>query len=82
LLAGKWQQSDVTGLFNSLGYDTLMFRAGAGLTARADIAIFGDIFSEKVCLFIVNGQGFICTELTKFGLGKEAAFASLLLSIV
>jgi len=82
LFASKWQQSDVTGLFYGLGDNTLMFRARAGLAAWADIAFLGYIFSEKVGLFIVNRQSFICAELTKFGLGKEAAFAALLLSIV
>src|SRR5262245_24423324 len=78
LLAGERNQSDVAGLFNSLSYHALMFCACASLAAGADVAFFGNIFSEKVGLFVVNGQGFICAELTKFGLGKKAAVATLL----
>ena len=51
-----------------------MSGAGAGLAARADLAIFGDVLPKQVRLFIVNRQGFICTELTKFWFRKEAAF--------
>jgi hypothetical protein len=59
-----------------------MFGTRAGLAAWADVAFFGNIFSEKVGLFIVNCQSLICAELTKFGLGKEAAVTALLLSII
>jgi len=82
LLAGKRHESNVPCLFHGLGYYPLMFGARAGLAAWADIAFFGNIFSEKVSLFIVNCQSLICAELTKFGLGKEAAVAALLLSII
>ena len=76
LLAGERQQGNVPGLFHCLGHNTLVFCAGAGLAAWADVALFGNILSEKVGLFVVNGQGLICTKLTKFGLGKEAAVAA------
>jgi len=66
----------VTRLFHSLGYDALMLRAGTGLAARADAAFVGNLLSKQVGLFIVNCQGFVCAELTKFGLGKEAAVAA------
>ena len=76
LLAGERQQGNMPGLFHGLGHNTLVFCARAGLAAWADVAFFGDILSEKVGLFVVDGQGFICTKLTKFGLGKEAAVAA------
>ena len=76
LLAGERNQGDVTGLFNSLRYHTLVFGARASLPARADVAFFGNIFSEKVGLFVVNCQGFVCAELTEFRLGKETAIAA------
>jgi hypothetical protein len=69
-------------LFHSLSYNPLMFCTRASLAARADVAFFSNIFSEKVGLFVVNCQGFICAELTKFGLGKKAAVTALLLSII
>ena len=64
----------MAGLFDSSGYRALMSGAGAGLAARTDRAIFGHVFPQQICLFVVNRQSFICTELTKFRLGKEAAF--------
>ena len=76
LLASERQQGNMPGLFHGLGYNTLVFRARAGLAAWADVAFFGDILSEKVGLLVVNDQRFICTKLTKFRLGKEAAIAA------
>ena len=49
---------------------------GAGLAAWADLAIFSDVLPKQICLFIVNRQRLICTELTNFWLRKEAAFAA------
>ena len=66
----------MTRLFDSLGYNALMFSACTGLAAWADVAFFSNILSEKVGLFVVNCQRFVCAELTKFGLGKEAAVAA------
>jgi hypothetical protein len=63
-------------LFHSLGYNPLMFCTRASLAARADVAFFSDVFSEKVGLFVVNRQGFIRAELTELGLGKETAVAA------
>jgi hypothetical protein len=80
--AGKRQQGDLAGLFHGTGDDALMFGACTGLATRADVAFISYVFSEKVSLFIVNNQCFICTELAEFGLGKEAAFATPLLSFV
>jgi len=82
LLAGEGHQGNVARLFDGLGYYTLMFCARAGLAPWADVAFLGNIFSEKVGLLVVNRQSFICAELTKFGLGKEAAFTASLLAIV
>ncbi len=71
------EQGNLTCLLDGGSYHTLMAGARAGLAAWADLAIFRDIAAEQVCLLIVNGQGLICTELTKFGLRKEAAVATL-----
>ena len=57
-------------------HGSLMSCAGAGLAAWADLAVFSDIFPEQVSFFVVNHEGLICTKLTKFGLGKEAAFSA------
>src|SRR5262245_37402744 len=75
--ASKGKQCDLTGLLYCASNHALMFGAGARLAARADVTFISDIFSEKVSLFIVDGQGLICTELAELGLGKEAAFATL-----
>jgi hypothetical protein len=81
LPAGVRQQGDMTSLLDGLGNYTLVFCARASLAAWANIAFFGDVFAEKVSFLIVNGEGLICTELTKLGLGKEATFAAALLPI-
>jgi hypothetical protein len=54
--------------------------ACAGLAARANLAIFGDVAAEQVRLFVVNGQRLVGAELTEFGLGEEAAVAATFLS--
>jgi hypothetical protein len=72
--AGEWQKRNMAGLLYRCGHGSLVSRAGAGLAAWTDRAIFGDILAQQICLFVVNCQSFICTELTKFRLGKEAAF--------
>src|SRR5512138_756945 len=64
------------GLFDCCGDRTLVPGAGARLAARADLAIFGDVLAQQVGLFVIDHQGLICTKLTEFGLGKEAAFAA------
>jgi hypothetical protein len=63
----------MTCLFHSRCHGTLVPGAGAGLAARADLAIFGDVLPKQVCLFVVDHQRLICTELTKFWFRKEAA---------
>lgn len=62
----------MTRLFYGCSHSSLVPGAGARLAARANLSIFRDILPKDVCLFIVDAQGFICAELTKFGLGKEA----------
>jgi len=76
LLAGERDQGDMSRLFHSLGYNPLMFCTRASLAARADIAFFSNRFSEKVGLFVINCQGFICAELAELRLGKETAIAA------
>jgi len=78
LFAGERDQGDMSRLFHSLSYNPLMFCTRACLAARADVAFFSYVFSEKVGLFVVNCQGLICAELTELGLGKETAVAALL----
>jgi hypothetical protein len=68
----------MTRLFHSLSYYPLMFCTRTGLAARADVAFFGNVFSEKVGLLVVNCQGLVCAELTELGLRKEAAVTALL----
>ena len=70
------EQGDMTRLLHCRSYNTLVSCAGAGLAAWADLAVFSDIFPEQVCFFVVNYEGLICTKLTKFGLGKEAALSA------
>lgn len=72
--ACEGEQGNVTGLFDCRGDDALVPCAGACLAARSDFAVLSDVLPEQVCFFVVNRQGLICAELTKFGLGKEAAF--------
>ena len=68
----------MTRLLYSRRDHALMFCARASLAARADVAFFSNIFSEKVGLFIINCQGLVCAELAELGLGKETAVAALL----
>jgi len=70
------EQGDVTGLFYGCRYHALVFCARAGLAARADLAIFGDVLPEKIGFFIVNRQCLVCAKLTEFWLRKEAALTS------
>ena len=74
--ADEGEQGDLTSLLDCGGYDTLVTCACTRLATRADLAIFGDVAAEQVRLFIVNCQGFICTELAEFGLRKEAAISA------
>ena len=74
--AYEGEQGNVPGLLDRGGYRSLMTRARTGLSARADLTIFGDVFPKHICFLIVNCQGFICTELTEFGLCEEAALAA------
>src|SRR6266545_567223 len=74
--ACEWQNGNMARLFYCSGHSSLVSGAGAGLTARTDRAIFGHILPKQICLFVVNCQRFICAELTKFRLGKEAAFTT------
>src|SRR5437867_10596391 len=74
--ARERQQGNMACLFDGRGHRALMSCAGAGLSARADLTIFGDVFPKQICLFIVNRQSLICTELTKFRFGKEAALTA------
>ena len=78
--AYKGEQGNLTSLLDRRSHHALMTGARAGLAAWADLAIFCDVASKQVCLLVVNGQRFVCAELTKFGLGKEAAFAATFLS--
>src|SRR6266498_1136374 len=74
--ADEGKQSNVTSLLNRRSYDALMTCACTSLAARADLAIFRNIFSKQICFLVVNRQSFICAKLTKFGLCKEATFAA------
>src|SRR5687768_5073358 len=72
----KGKQGNMTGLLHSSRHSALVSCTGSCLTARTDLAVFRNVFPQYVCLLIVNCEGLICTELTKFGLGKEAAFTA------
>jgi hypothetical protein len=64
----------MAGLFDGGRDGTLVSGAGAGLAARTDRTVFGDVLAKHICLLVVNRQCLIGTELTKFRFGKEAAF--------
>jgi hypothetical protein len=66
----------MAGLLYGRGYSALMPGARAGLAARPDLAVFGDILPKQVGLLVINSQSLVCAELTKFGLGKEAALTA------
>jgi hypothetical protein len=74
--ASERQQGDLASLLHGTGNDALMFGARTGLAARANVAFISDVFPEKVGLFVIDGKGFICTELAEFGLGEKATFAA------
>ena len=74
--ADEGEQGDMTGLLDGGSYHTLVACACTRLATGADLAIFGNILPKHVCFLVVNRQGFICTELTKFGLCEKAAVAS------
>ena len=76
VFACEGEQSNMTSLLHCRSHNTLMSCAGAGLAAWTDLAIFGDILPEQVSFFVVNNESLIRTKLTKFGLGKEAAFSA------
>jgi hypothetical protein len=63
-------------LFDRRSHSALMSGAGAGLAARTDRAIFGDVLPKHICLFVVNCQCLISTELTNFWFCKEATFSA------
>jgi hypothetical protein len=75
------KQGNVAGLLHSRRHNPLVLCARACLSARADLAIFGNVFSKKIGFLIVNGQRLVGAELTEFWLCKKAAFAALVLAI-
>ena len=64
-------------LFHRRRDEALVFGAGAGLAARAQVAFFGHVLAEKVDLFIVDGQGLIGAELAELGFRKKFAISAL-----
>jgi len=56
------KQGDLACLLDRGGYHTLVAGAGAGLAARADFAILGDVAAQQVGFFIVDCQGFVRAE--------------------
>jgi hypothetical protein len=74
------KQGDLACLLDCGCDNALVAGAGAGLAAWADLSILGDVAAEQVRLFVIDCQGFICTELAGFGLCKEAAFSAGFLS--
>ena len=80
VLSCEGEQGNVTGLFDRRSDGALVSCARACLAARTDLAVLGDVLSEQVRLFVVNRERLIRAELTKFGLGKEAALSAALCS--
>src|SRR5512141_2683830 len=72
----EWEQGDVARLFDRSSHHALVSCTRTGLAARADLAIFGDVFPKHVGFLVIDCQCLICTELTKLGLGKETTFAA------
>ena len=70
------KQGNVTSLLDGGGDHALMAGTCAGLATRADLAIFSNVLPKHICFLVVNRQGFICTELTKFRLREKAAFSA------
>jgi hypothetical protein len=70
------KQGNEASLLDSFCYHTLVLCACAGLAARADLSIFGDILSEQIGLLVIDRQGFVRAELTEFWLGKESALTA------
>jgi hypothetical protein len=75
--ADEGEQGNLASLLDCGSHCSLMTCTCTGLAARADLAIFGDIFPKHVCFLVINCQRLICTELTKLGLCKEATFTAL-----
>jgi hypothetical protein len=67
VFARKWQQGNVTGSFDSSGHFTLVFCACAGLTARTNLAVIGNVAFEKFCVLVIYDLLFIRAKLTEFG---------------
>ena len=66
-------------LFHRRCNEPLVFGAGAGLPARAQVAFLRHVLAEQVYFLVIDGQGLVGAELAELGLGKEfavAAFAS------
>ena len=74
--ADEGKQGDVACLLDGGSYNTLVACACTRLSAGADLAVFGDVLPKHISFLVVNRQGFICTELTEFGLRKKAAVAA------
>ncbi len=75
--AREGQQGDKAGLLDGAGQHALVTGAGAGLAARADLALVGDEAPEQVHFFVVNHQLLVSAKLTEFRAGVVTAFASL-----
>ena len=82
MFSGEGKQGDLPRLFDGFGYNTLVFCARASLPARTNLAVFVDVFSEQVSFLVINREGLVSAELTKFGFGKEAALAASLRALV
>lgn len=74
--AAERQERNMAGLLDGRRHNTLVPGTGAGLAARADLAVFRYIFAKQVNLLIFNDQQLVCAKLTKLGLGEKPAVSA------
>ena len=74
---GEGQQRNVARLFHRSRNETLVLGAGAGLAARAQVAVFGHVLAKQVNFFVIDGQGLVGAELAELGFRKEFAITTL-----
>lgn len=64
------------GLFHNLGHFSLVFGAGTGLPAGADLPFVGDVFSNQIYILVIEIERLVGAEGTHFRCREISSAAS------
>lgn len=75
MVAGNWQQSDITGSLDCLGNITLVFGAVAGNPSWYYLAALGYEIAESTGILVVNAYLLVCAETAYFTTLERSLFS-------